>query len=137
MVSTLEATEDEQENNRPRWTGTLPGRTTAQRIRWETAARTPCQHHRTRTIRGPTAVECPQERRQKILAVLDSRHAIPDDAKVMRKAGKLSGELITSGQEIDREDCIIAATALLHDEPIVTRNVDHFERIDGLDVRTY
>lgn len=82
-------------------------------------------------------LDAPEERRQKILAVLDSRHAIPGDAKVMRKAGKLSGELIRSGQEIDREDCIIAATALLHDEPIVTRNVDHFERIDGLDVRTY
>ncbi|WP_122091303.1 PIN domain-containing protein [Halalkalicoccus subterraneus] len=82
-------------------------------------------------------LDIPEERRQKILAVLDSRHAIPGDTKVMRKAGKLSGELITSGQEVDREDCIIAATALLHDEPIVTRNVDHFERIDGLDVRTY
>lgn len=82
-------------------------------------------------------LDVPEERRQKILAVLDSRHAVPADAKIMRKAGKLSGELISSGQEIDREDCIIAATALLHDEPIVTRNVDHFERIDGLDVRTY
>ena len=38
---------------------------------------------------------------------------------------------------IDREDCIIAPTALLADEPVVTRNIDHFSRIDGLDVETY
>jgi len=25
----------------------------------------------------------------------------------------------------------------LNDEPVVTRNHDHFERIDGLDVETY
>lgn len=55
----------------------------------------------------------------------------------MRKAGKISGELIARGEEIDREDCIIGATALLNDEPVVTRNSDHFERIDDLDVATY
>ncbi len=55
----------------------------------------------------------------------------------MRKAGKISGELISRGEEIDREDCIIGATALLNDEPVVTRNSDHFDRIEGLDVETY
>jgi predicted nucleic acid-binding protein len=55
----------------------------------------------------------------------------------MRKAGKISGTLISRGEEIDREDCIIGATALLSDEPVVTRNSDHFERIDGLAVEAY
>jgi predicted nucleic acid-binding protein len=55
----------------------------------------------------------------------------------MRKAGKISGKLLTRGEEIDREDCIIGATALLNDEPILTRNVDHFSRIDGLEIETY
>nr|WP_198662026.1 hypothetical protein [Halorussus litoreus] len=32
---------------------------------------------------------------------------------------------------------LIGATALLVDEPVVTRNSDYFERIDGLDVETY
>ena len=39
--------------------------------------------------------------------------------------------------EIDREDCIIAATALIEERPVVTRSVSYFERIDGLDVRSY
>ena len=82
-------------------------------------------------------LDLPEERQQKILDVLDTRHAVDADETVMRKAGKLSGELTARGQEIDREDCIIGATALLHDEPVVTRNNDHFNRIDGLEVETY
>jgi len=82
-------------------------------------------------------LDVPEERQQKILDVLDTRHVVAADDTVMRKAGKISGELISRGEEIDREDCIIGATALLIDESVVTRNSDHFERIDGLDVETY
>lgn len=82
-------------------------------------------------------LDVPERRQQKILDVLDTRHAVPADETVMRKAGKISGTLTASGDEIDREDCIIGATALLHDEPVVTRNTAHFNRIDGLDVETY
>jgi len=79
----------------------------------------------------------PEDRQRKILDVLDTRHIVAGDEAVMRKAGKISGELRSRGQEIDREDCIIGATALLTDEPVVTRNGDHFDRIDDLEVETY
>lgn len=79
----------------------------------------------------------PEDRQRKILDVLGTRHIVAGDEAVMRKAGKISGELRSRGQEIDREDCIIGATALLADEPVVTRNGDHFERIDDLEVETY
>ena len=82
-------------------------------------------------------LDVPEDRQQQILDVLDTRHAIPADKRIMRKAGKISGELRARGEEIDREDCLIGATALLADEPVVTRNVDHFTRIDGLVVETY
>ena len=72
-----------------------------------------------------------------ILDVLDTRHAVGADETVMRKAGKISGELRSRGEAIDREDCIIGATALLADEPVLTRNTNHFDRIDDLDVETY
>jgi predicted nucleic acid-binding protein len=55
----------------------------------------------------------------------------------MKHAGELSGRLITEGQQIDREDCIIAATAMQENEPVVTRNGSHFDRVPNLDVRTY
>lgn len=77
------------------------------------------------------------ERGRRALGVLDTKHVVDADETVMRRAGQLSGGLIAEGRQIDREDCIIAATALLQNEPVVTRNVDHFDRIDALDVRTY
>lgn len=82
-------------------------------------------------------LDVPEERQRKILDVLDTRHTVVADETVARKAGKISGPLRSRGKTIDREDCLIGATALLHDEPVVTRNEDHFERIDGLDVETY
>lgn len=86
---------------------------------------------------GVARAGTPEQKRREIIDVLESKHVVDADHEVMRKAGKLSGDLINTGQQIEREDCIIAATGLLHDEPVVTRNTDHFERIDDLDVRSY
>lgn len=79
----------------------------------------------------------PETKQAQILDVLDSKYVVNADHAIMRKAGKLSGELITRGERIEREDCIIASTALIEDEPVVTRNVKNFNRIDDLDVRSY
>jgi predicted nucleic acid-binding protein len=75
--------------------------------------------------------------RERVRDVIETRPVRSADRTVMAKAGRIGGELITEGMEIDREDCIIAATALIEERPVVTRNVSHFERIDGLDVRSY
>lgn len=77
------------------------------------------------------------DERQKVRDVIDTKPVIPADRAVMKKAGTISGQLITEGREIDREDCAIAATALIEEEPVVTRNIEHFERIDGIEVRSY
>jgi tRNA(fMet)-specific endonuclease VapC len=77
------------------------------------------------------------DERRRVRDVIDTKPVIPADRAVMKKAGKVSGQLITEGGEIDREDCAIAATALIEEEPVVTRNVEHFERIDGIEVRPY
>ena len=86
---------------------------------------------------GVARTNTPDDKRRKVLDVLESKHVVEADATVMRRAGQLSGSLITGGERIKREDCIVAATALLSDEPVVTRNVDRYERVDGLEVRTY
>lgn len=86
---------------------------------------------------GVARSEAPREKQERILDVLESKFVVGADHSVMRKAGKLSGELITRGEQIEREDCIIAATALLNDEAVVTRNTNHFERTENLDVRSY
>lgn len=79
----------------------------------------------------------PEDEKRQVLAVLDSKHVIPADHSVMRHAGELSGRLIDAGDRIDREDCIIAATAIQEDEPVLTRSGTHFERIPNVDVETY
>lgn len=86
---------------------------------------------------GVIRSETPAEKRSDVLDVLESKHVVDADRPVMRKAGELSGQLITEGRRIEREDCVVAATALLADEPVVTGNVDHFERVPELTVRSY
>lgn len=56
------------------------------------------------------------------------------DQKVARKAGKIAANLIERGERIEINDLYIAATALLHEETILTTNVKHYERIDGVEV---
>ncbi|SFS07185.1 hypothetical protein SAMN05216559_3169 [Halomicrobium zhouii] len=86
---------------------------------------------------GVARSQAPETKRQRILDVLETKHVVSADQAVMRKAGKLAGQLINGGKQIEREDCIIAATALLNDESIITRNTKHFNRVDDLEVRSY
>nr|WP_303650297.1 PIN domain-containing protein [Halalkalicoccus sp. NIPERK01] len=77
------------------------------------------------------------DRRRRIEAVLDSKPTYSADDAVMKKAGRIDGRLATDGQAVGMGDTIIAATALVHEEPVLTRNVDHFERIDGVVIESY
>ncbi|MFB6159237.1 MAG: hypothetical protein ABEJ95_06310 [Candidatus Nanohalobium sp.] len=56
------------------------------------------------------------------------------DRRTMKKAGKISGKLLNNGERIEREDCIIAATALQKEEPLITENTKHFRKIENLEL---
>lgn len=86
---------------------------------------------------GIELADRPDDERSRVLEVLDSKHVIPAGHEVMRKAGSISGKLFDEGRPIDRVDCIVAAIALQEEEPVVTRNEQHFERVPGLHVVTY
>lgn len=86
---------------------------------------------------GVERSEKPAAEKRSVLRVLDSKHVIPADHDIMKHAGELSGRLVSEGQRIDREDCIVAATAIQENEPVLTRNQSHFDRIPNLDVETY
>lgn len=79
----------------------------------------------------------PDAEKRRVLSVLESKRVVPADHGIMRRAGTISGDLVAAGTPIDREDCIVAATALRTGEPVLTRNAAHFERVDGVEVRTY
>jgi len=81
------------------------------------------------------ASDSPDER-ERVETVLESKPVHPADTVVMRKAGRLAGRLANDGTPVDDGDVIIAATADVVDEPVLTRNVDDFERL-GAAVETY
>jgi len=74
--------------------------------------------------------------RAKVENVLSSKPVHPADTAVMRKAGRLSGQLVNEGNTVDDGDVIIGATADVVDEPVLTRNVDDFDRL-GVDIELY
>lgn len=75
--------------------------------------------------------------RRAVEELLTDIDELPFDRECATTAGQLNAELIEAGTPIDGSDVMIAATALVHDRPVVTRNVDHFERIPDLDVVSY
>lgn len=80
------------------------------------------------------ATECERAMVEELLTGL---HEVEFDRDCAMTAGRINATLVKSGQPIDNEDVMIAACALVHDEPVVTRNVSHFERIDGVEVVGY
>lgn len=77
------------------------------------------------------------ERRRRIEAVLESKPTYPADSTAMKKAGRIDGRLTSECRAIGMGDTIIAATALVQEEPVLTENVKDFERIDDLEVESY
>lgn len=59
---------------------------------------------------------------------------VPIDQKVGRKAGKIAANLIDEGKRVEINDLYIGATGLLYEETVLTGNVEHYERIDDLEV---
>jgi len=54
------------------------------------------------------------------------------DEKWVDIAVKIKSNLKSKRKQIDVADLFIAATAVTHNLPIATKNIKHFERIDGL-----
>ncbi len=81
------------------------------------------------------AVDADTEREQ-VEQVLASKPIHPADAAVMRKAGRLAGDRQAEGIPVGDGEVIVGATADIVDEPVLTRNVEEFERL-GVSIETY
>jgi len=77
-----------------------------------------------------------EDERTTVENVLASKPTHPADTVVMRKAGRLSGDLQTEGTPLGDGDVIIGATADVVGEPVLTRNIGDFERLD-VAIETY
>ena len=86
---------------------------------------------------GVGASDLPERERRKIEYVVESRPILPTTEEIARKAGRIDGRLRKRGERIDLGDATIGATGVVHDEPVVTDNPAHFDRIPGLEVEGY
>ena len=72
---------------------------------------------------------------EKTLRILKTVEIIDIDETVAIKAGKIYSKLAKEGKQIELNDCLIAATSLsVGINKIVTRNINHFQRIEEIEV---
>lgn len=87
---------------------------------------------------GVGYVDTSQEEKDRVDAVVETKELYDVTPEIARKAGRTARSLSSQGTPLnDPGDEIIGATGVVHDEPVLTKNVDHFERIPGLEVETY
>ena len=77
------------------------------------------------------------EEREDIGNLLSSLGMLPFDLESAFLAGDIQRRLIKTGEGIDPEDSMIAGIVLKNKETILTKNVKHFGRIQGLKIETY
>ena len=59
------------------------------------------------------------------------------DVATARDAGLLHAQLRSKGCEIGEMDCLIASLCLRNNESLITRNIKHFSRVQGLKIEEY
>lgn len=69
--------------------------------------------------------------------IFGSMPILPFDLAVARVYARITAELRSRGQDPGLHDTMIGATAVAHGHMVITRNEKHFERIAGLEVRSW
>ncbi|WP_276249015.1 type II toxin-antitoxin system VapC family toxin [Haladaptatus sp. YSMS36] len=83
-------------------------------------------------------VDRPQAERDNVDAILGTKEVYPVTPAIARKAGRIAGELTRRDEPLnDPSDELIGATGFVHEEPVLTKNVGHFDQIPNLEVETY
>lgn len=70
-------------------------------------------------------------------AFLAPFYVLPTTPEVSWQFGRAFRHLRDNGNLIGANDLWIAATGLAYEMPVVTRNVEHFRRVPGLEVESY
>lgn len=70
-------------------------------------------------------------------AFLAPFYVLPSTPEVSWQFGRAFRHLRDNGNLIGANDLWIAATGLAYEMPVVTRNVEHFRRVPGLEVESY
>ncbi len=57
---------------------------------------------------------------------------LPFDLEACVEAGRIAGTLREKGEGLEIRDALIAGITKRHGETLITRNVKHFKRVEGL-----
>jgi tRNA(fMet)-specific endonuclease VapC len=78
-----------------------------------------------------------EEERLKIVSTVASLPQLTLDYESAKAAGEIFVNKTRAGATIDAEDAMLAGIARVQGQPIITRNVRHFSKIDGVVVESY
>jgi tRNA(fMet)-specific endonuclease VapC len=78
-----------------------------------------------------------EQYRLRFSTVTDELEVVPLGVGAARRALAVQRDLYDRGEPIGAVDVLIAATAAERGEDVLTRNVDEFNRVDGIEVETY
>lgn len=88
-------------------------------------------------VAGEMAAGISRRDRARWEAFLAPFYVLPSTPEVSWQFGRAYRHLRDNGNLIGANDLWIAATGLAYEMPVVTRNVDHFRRVPGLEVESY
>lgn len=71
------------------------------------------------------------------LSLVESFELLPVTREIAAIYAGITRNLRSSGRLIGANDLWIAATAVHENRPLVTRNLDHFARVPGIQLRSY
>jgi tRNA(fMet)-specific endonuclease VapC len=71
------------------------------------------------------------------IELLQSLILLPMDLDSCIEAGKIAATLRGAGEGLDVRDALVAGIVKRHGETLVTRNLRHFNRIDGLKLKKW
>lgn len=77
------------------------------------------------------------QREEFVEAILAAIPAVPITLPIMRVHGQIDAWLSAAGQRLPTSDLLIACSALARNDEIVTGNVRHFDRIEGLVIHSF
>lgn len=86
---------------------------------------------------GVARSETPGSEERKVEQFIESLALLPFELPTARIAGLLASQLTKRGSALGVVDLFIAATALEHGEPLVTRDRKDYERVPGLKLLSY
>lgn len=75
--------------------------------------------------------------KRKVNELLESINILSFNEKDAKRAAEIEANLKNTGDIIDLEDIMIAGVAQSRDETIITKNIKHFSKIEGLKIEDY